>query len=372
MDLEAQQRRLGDSITRAIARVLDHGRYVMGPEVGELEERLAAYCGVRHAVTCSSGTDALLMALMARGVGPGDAVFVPTFTFAATAEVVALLGATPVFVDVHRETFNLDVESLRDAVERTERESALRLACVVPVDLYGLPADHGAIAKVAAASGLWVLADAAQSLGARHGDRRTGSLGDVAATSFFPAKPLGCYGDGGAVFTDDDETAAVLRSIRVHGQGSTRYENVRVGVNGRLDTIQAAVLLEKLTIFDDELAARARVAERYSSVLEGAVEVPPADAASTSAWAQYTVRLAWRDSVAERLRVAGIPTAVYYPCPLHRQPAYRDDASTRELPVADELAATVLSLPMHPYLEEDQQDAVTGALLEAVDGGPGG
>ena len=366
IDLAAQQRRLGSGIAGAIARVLDHGRYIMGPEVFELEERLASYCGVKHAVTCSSGTDALLMALMARRVGPGDAVFVPTFTFAATAEVVALLGATPVFVDVDASTFNLDPISLRDVVAATIREARLRPACVVAVDLFGHPADYDSITEVATAADMWVLADAAQSFGATYRGRKTGALGDITATSFFPAKPLGCYGDGGAVFTDEDATAELLRSIRVHGQGRDKYENVRVGINGRLDTIQAAVLLQKLTILDDELAARDAVANRYAEALDDAVVVPRVAQGATSAWAQYTLRIENRDEVMDRLRSEGIPTAVYYPRPLHRQSAYSTTGCPSGLAVADELARTVVSLPMHPYLDATGQQAVSAALRRAV------
>jgi dTDP-4-amino-4,6-dideoxygalactose transaminase len=363
VDLQAQRARLGTRIDEAIARVLDHGIFILGPEVKTLEGQLADYCGARHAVGCANGTDALVMALMARGVGPGDAVYVPSFTFASTAEAVALVGATPVFVDVD-ETFNMAPASLVDALDATE---GLRPVAVIPVDLFGLLADYEAIGKIADQHALWVLADAAQSFGASRDGRRAGSFGDIATTSFFPAKPLGCYGDGGAIFTDDDETAAVLRSIRVHGKGSDKYDNVRIGTNGRLDTLQAAILIEKLAILPDEIEARQRVADRYSKGLADIVRIPATGAGQTSAWAQYTVQVDDRDGVAAMLKAAGVPTAVYYPKPLHRQTAYRGyPVAPGGLPVSDALAERVLSLPMHPYLDEASQDRVIAAVREAV------
>jgi dTDP-4-amino-4,6-dideoxygalactose transaminase len=290
VDLQAQRRRLGGRIEQAIARVLDHGQFVMGPEVFDLEERLAELCGVKHAITCSSGTDALLMALLAWGIGPGDAVVVPSFTFASTAEVIALLGATPVFVDVLEDTFNIDPDSIRAGI-RVAHDAGLRPRAVIPVDLFGQPADYDSVGMTAREHGLLVLADAAQSLGGSWRGRPVGSLAEITATSFFPSKPLGCYGDGGALFTDDDDMAAVLRSLRVHGSGSSKYDNVRIGLNGRLDTMQAAILLEKLTIFHDELEARARIADRYAVALADLVAVPLVAPEATSAWAQYTLRL---------------------------------------------------------------------------------
>lgn len=364
VDLQAQRRRLGDAVDKAIARVLEHGQFILGPEVAKLEQRLAERSGARHVVTCASGTDALLLPLLAWGVRPGDAVFVPDFTFAATAEVVALLGATPVLVDVLPDTFDIDPARLAEAVA-AEAAGPRRPVGVIPVDLFGQPADYDAVFAVAAAHDLWVLADAAQSFGATYHGRSVGTLGAATATSFFPAKPLGCYGDGGAVFTDDDGLAAILRSLRVHGQGSHKYDVVRVGINGRLDTIQAAILLEKLAIFDEELAARQVVADRYAAFLRGPVEPPVVAEGVSSAWAQYTVRVPDRGEVAARLRAAGVPTAVYYPKPLHEQVAYRDQpffgtgSSTRA-------AAEVLSLPMHPYLQLDLQDAVVNRLLSAL------
>lgn len=366
IDLAAQRRRLGGRIDTAIARVLEHGQYVMGPEVQTLENQLAYFVGVRHAVTCSSGTDALLLVLMAWGIGRGDAVFVPALTFASTAEVVALLGATPVFCDIRPDTFTLDPDSL---------ESAVAAACtldltprvVVPVDLNGQPADYRRIRSIADAHGLKLLADAAQSFGATLDGHRVGSLGDATAISFFPAKPLGCYGDGGAVLTDDAGLATLIDSLRQHGRGSHKYDNVRVGINGRLDTLQAAVLLEKLTIFEDELIARRRVANRYDRGLAGIAEPPAVLAGAQCTWAQYTLVLEGRDNVAARLREVGVPTGVYYPVPLHRQAAYRDyPVAPGGAPVAESLADRVLSLPMHPYLTEATQDRVCRALRHAV------
>jgi len=366
VDLEAQRRRIRADVDRRIAAVLDHGRYILGPEVGELERRLAERSGVAEAVTCGSGTDALVMALLAWGVGPGDAVLVPTFTFVATAEAVALCGAVPVLCDVDEVTFDLDPEEIELGVAVARREG-LRPVGVIAVDLFGLPAAYAALHAAARAHDLWVLADAAQSFGGSLDDVPVGGLAAVTATSFFPAKPLGCYGDGGALLTDDAEVAALLRSIRVHGQGTDKYDNVRIGINGRLDTVQAAVLLAKLEVFDDELVARQAVAERYRSALSELVQVPTVPSGSVSAWAQYTVRHPRRDELVARLADQGIPTAVYYSRPLHRQPGYQGfPTSSATLERADRLAATVVSLPMHPYLAPEVQDRVVEAVVEAV------
>lgn len=367
VDLQAQRRRLGTRIDDAIGRVLDHGRFIMGPEVAELESRLATHCGAEHVIGCSSGTDGLVLGLMALGVGPGDAVFVPSFTFAATAEAVALLGATPVFVDILPDSFNLDPASLTAAIESIQADQAYRPAGVIPVDLFGQPADYRAIEPVAVAHGLWVMADAAQSYGALLDNRRIGTIGRVAVTSFFPAKPLGCYGDGGAIFTDDGDLAAILRSLLSHGKGSEKYDNVRIGMNGRLDTIQAAILLEKIGIFDDEVRLRQQVAARYDSGLRDIVEVPALVEGATSVWAQYTLVLDDRDVVAAKLKEQGIPTAIYYPRPLHRQTAYQDfPMAPGGLPVSEELSGRVLSLPMHPYLEAATQDRIIASVRAAV------
>ena len=366
IDLEAQRQRLGGRTATAISRVLGHGKFIMGPEVAELEAELAEYTGRRHAITCASGTDALILALMAKGIGPGDAVFVPAFTFAATAEAVALVGATPVFVDVRAETFNLDPDSLTAALG-VAQERGLSPRAVIPVDLFGQPADYGAIDAIATASDLWVLADAAQSFGGSLSGMRAGSLGDADTTSFFPAKPLGCYGDGGAIFTDDDDMAALLRSLRVHGGGENKYDTVRIGLNSRLDTLQAAILLQKLVIFDDEIRRRQVVAKRYRDRLDDLVTVPRAKEPVESAWAQYTIRSDKRDAIAAHLRGQGIPTAIYYPKPLHQQPAYSAyPTAPGGAPVSEELSRTVLSLPMHPYLEEDAQDRIAGVVAEAL------
>ncbi len=312
IDVAAQRRRLGRSVDEAIARVLGHCQFIMGPEVRTFEAELAAFCGARHAVGCASGTDALVLVLMALGVGPGDAVICPSFTFTATAEVVALVGATPVFADVEEASFNLDPNSLAQAVA-TARKLGLQPKAVIPVDLFGQPADYDRITAVAEAESLFVLDDAAQGFGATYKNRRLGALAAATATSFFPAKPLGCYGDGGAVLTDDEDLAQVMRSIRVHGEGRDKYDCVRIGFNGRLDTIQAAVLIEKLKIFPAEILARERIARRYSTGLADVATVPKLAPGSTSVWAQYTIRLAAgrRDKLAAALEPQGIPTAIY-------------------------------------------------------------
>lgn len=368
IDVAAQRRRLGDRVDRAIARVLDHCQFIMGPEVLRLEAELAEFCGAKHVVSCASGTDALVLILMSRGIGPGDAVLCPAFTFCATAEAVALVGAAPVFIDVDEATFNIDPASLARGVAAAERHG-LAPKAVIAVDLFGQPADYESIASVASAHGLLVVADAAQSFGASYQGRRVGALADVSATSFFPAKPLGCYGDGGAIFTDDAELAQVIESLRIHGQGVDRYDNVRVGMTGRLDTLQAAVLVEKLTIFADEILARERIARRYSSSLRDVVKTPYVAEDRTSVWAQYTIRLrpGARRDFAARLMLAGIPTAVYYAKPLHRQQAYRRfPIVPGGLPVTERLAQDVISLPMHAYLDEPTQDRVVAAVRRAV------
>ena len=366
IDLAAQRRRLGGRIDDAIARVLAHGRFIMGPEVAALEDELAESVGMRHAVACASGTDALLLPLMAKGIGPGDAVIVPAFTFAATAEVVALVGATPVFADVRPDTFNLDPESLAAAIAHANA-AGLRPAAVIAVDLFGQPADYKSIETVARAHDLWVVADAAQSFGALSDGKQTAACGDIAGTSFFPAKPLGCYGDGGAIFTNDDGMAALLKSIRVHGGGKDKYTNVRIGTNSRLDTIQAAILLEKLRIFPDEIEARRKVAARYNDALADTVMTPAVAGGATSVWAQYTIRTPRRDDAAAHLKALGIPTAVYYPTPLHKQPAFANYPVVENgAPVAEELSNQVLSLPMHPYLEPVVQDRIIDAVRGAV------
>ena len=361
IDIGAQRRRLGQSIDDAVGRVLTHCQFINGPEVTELEAALAAFCGARHVVTCASGTDALLMVLMAKGVGRGDAVFCPSFTFSATGEAVALAGAVPVFVDVDEATFNMDVNSLKRGIA-TARRLGLTPRAVMPVDLFGQSADHDAIGAVAEAEGLFVLDDAAQAFGASYKGRRLGTSALATATSFFPAKPLGCFGDGGAIFTDDAALAETLRSIRVHGQGSDKYDNVRLGLTGRLDTIQAAVLLEKLKIFEDEIAARNKVAERYARGLGNVVTVPRVAGGCTSIWAQYTIRLPAgtdRDGFAAALKAQGIPTAIYYPKSMHQQTAYRD------FPVADG------GLPVCEKLSGRRHQPADACLSRRTDAGAG-
>ena len=368
VDLGAQRRHIGTRMDEAIRRVIDHGRFILGPEVAELERQLAEFCGAKHVLSCANGTDALGLALMAKHAGPGQAVLVPSFTFAATAEVVAWFGATPVFVDVFDDTFNMDPASLEAGIAAAKR-LGLDPVGVIPVDLFGLPADYDQVLEIAAAHGMWVICDAAQSFGAAYKDRKIGTIGDLTTTSFFPAKPLGCYGDGGAVFLDDDETISVLRSLRVHGQGTDKYDNVRIGMNARLDTVQAAVLIEKLRILAEEIEARQKVADRYSAALRNLVQVPEIPDGLTSVWAQYTVRLPIgrdRDRVAAELKSLGVPTAVYYVKPLHRQTAYRDyPVAGNGLPVSERLSDEVLSLPMHPYLAEPVQDRII-ATVKAV------
>lgn len=368
IDLATQRRRIAERVESGIRRVLEHGAYVMGPEVATLEQQLAQWAGTRHAISCASGTDALVMALMARGIGPGDAVFVPSFTFVATAEAAVLVGASPVFVDILPDLMTMDPESLGRAIARA-RAAGLEPRAVIPVDLFGQPADYRTIAPMAAAEGLVLIADAAQSFGGSLDGRPIGALADITTTSFFPAKPLGCYGDGGALFTDDDETAAVLKSIRAHGQGRDRYEHVRVGITGRLDTIQAAVLIEKLTIFADEIEARDRIAQRYNTLLADVAETPSVIAGGRSVWAQYTLAAPDRDRVVESLKADGVPTGIYYPAPLHLQGPYagypRDPAG---LPVTEARMARVFSLPMHPYLDEPTQDRIVAAVRRAAGG----
>jgi dTDP-4-amino-4,6-dideoxygalactose transaminase len=365
VDLGAQRRRIGARMDEAIRRVVDHGRFILGPEVGVLERQLAEFCGAKHVLSCANGTDALGLALMAKGTGPGQAVLVPSFTFAATAEVVAWVGATPLFVDVLDDTFNMDPASFEAGIAAAKR-LGLKPTGTIPVDLFGQPAAYDEILEIANANGMWVICDAAQSFGASYKGRNVGTIGDLTTTSFFPAKPLGCYGDGGAIFLEDDETIAVLKSLRVHGQGTDKYDNVRIGMNARLDTIQAAVLLEKLAVFEEEIAARQRVAVRYSEMLRDIVRVPTVQEGLTTVWAAYTVRLPSgidRDDVATRLKQAGVPTAIYYAKPLHRQTAYRDyPVAGNGLPVSERLASEVLSLPVHPYLDEGTQARIVAAI----------
>lgn len=368
IDLVAQQKRIRPQIEAAINRVLDHGAYIMGPEVETLETQLSAFCGVPYTLTCANGTDALALVLMAKNVGPGDAVFVPSFTFAATAEVVAWMGAKIVCIDVLKDTFNMDPESLEKGIQKA-REAGYRPVGIIPVDLFGQAADYDEINKIAEAHELWVMADAAQSFGGAYKGRKIGTLAESTSTSFFPAKPLGCYGDGGAVFTTNAELLKILQSLRVHGQGEDKYQNVRIGMNGRCDTLQAAILIEKLAIFPEEIELRQRVAKRYSEGLQDIVETPFVRPDCISTWAQYTVKVNphKRKDIMEGLKQEGIPSVVYYPFPIHHLQAYKDSlCATDRLSVSEELSHTVLSLPMHPYLTEEVQDHIIESFRKVV------
>jgi dTDP-4-amino-4,6-dideoxygalactose transaminase len=366
IDLQAQRRRLGDSLTRAIADAVEGGQWILGPQVAALEEQLAAVANVKHVVACANGTDALLLILKAWDIGPGDAVFVPAFTFAATAEVVALAGATPVFVDVEDDTFNISVLSLENALAMVRRDGALRPRAVISVDLFGQPADYRRLEPFVERENLLMLCDAAQAFGASFNGRVTGSIGEAATTSFFPSKPLGCYGDGGACFTNDGGLAEALRSLRMHGQGADRYEHPRIGLNSRLDTIQAAILSEKLKIFPDEVVQRERVARRYNAGLaNNRSRVPVVIDGAQSVWAQYTIQVDNRAKLQADLKDQGIPTAVHYPIALSRQQAY---ARFPSVPTgnSERLSERVVSLPMHPYLDEQTQDRIIEAVLKSV------
>jgi len=364
VDLKAQQDRIGVQIKDRIARVLEHGRYIMGPEIQELEQALCEFTGAAHCVSCSSGTDALLMALMAYDVGPGDAIFTTPFTFISTGEVISLLGATPVFVDIEPDTFNIDANKLREKITALMTYGGkLRAKGIIPVDLFGQPADYDAVNQIAQEFDLFVLEDAAQAFGAEYRGKRVGNLADIAATSFFPAKPLGCYGDGGAVFCNDEAVANKLRSIRVHGKGDHKYDNARIGLNGRLDTLQAAILLAKLGIYEDEILLRQKVARRYTDALTGTVETPVVRSDRTSVWAQYSVLSDRREELMAQLKAKGIPSAVYYPKPLHLQTAYAFlDYKQGDFPVAEQVSEKIFSLPMHPYLEKDDQNYITQTI----------
>ena len=365
IDLGAQYRELKTAIDKRIQSVLAHGQYIMGPEVFELEDRLGEFVNISNVISCANGTDALQLVLMAAGISPGDAVFVPTFTFFASAEVVPLVGATPIFVDVDEGTFNIDVCSLEQKIEETIVAGALRPRAIIAVDLFGLPADYVKLQAVAKKYGLLLIEDAAQGFGGKLGHQRACSFGDVATTSFFPAKPLGCYGDGGAIFTDDLELANVIRSLRVHGKGSDKYDNIRVGLNSRLDTIQAAILLEKLKAFPFELECRNKVANEYSAQLGEIYRVPRVPEGSYSSWAQYTLTHENRDNLMAYLKRRGIPTMIYYGTCLHLQTAFSNLGYKKgDFPVAERLSEQVFSLPMHPYLTDAQIARVTSALLE--------
>ncbi len=370
IDLAKQQERLRPRLNAAISRVLDHGQYIMGPEVQALEEKLAAAVDVKHCISCSSGTDALLLPLMAKGIGPGDAVFTTPFTFIATGEVIALTGATPVFVDIDPDTYNLDPEQLSEAIANTEQEGKLRPKAIIPVDLFGLPADYDALLPIAEKHNLFLLEDAAQAFSAEYKGQRAPSLGHAGATSFFPAKPLGCYGDGGAAFTNDDELAETMRSIRIHGKGRDKYNNVRVGLNARMDTLQAAVLVEKLAIYPEELAMRNGVANGYLEelgVIDG-LKLPAMPEGCRSVWAQFSVQSEQRETIQAHLKSAGIPTAVYYVRPLHLLEAFHGlGYEEGQFPVSEAVSRLIFSLPFHPYLSHDTILRIAGVIRGVFD-----
>lgn len=370
IDLQSQYHLIKDLVDSSVLNVLEHGAYIMGPEIAKLEKELAEFTGVDYAISCSNGTDALLMPLMAWGIGPGDAVFTSPFTFIATAEVVQLLGATPVFVDIDPETYNIDPSKLKIEIERVIAEGKLTPKAIIPVDLFGLCADYTEIAKVASEFDLYVLEDAAQSFGAEHYGKRAGSFGHCAATSFYPAKPLGCYGDGGAIFTNDKELYDALLSIRVHGQGIDKYNNVRIGINGRLDTIQAAVLLAKLTVFENEIEQRNSVARKYSSLLENSLKVPYVPNNYLSVWAQYSLLAessAHRDDIMNYLKKHNIPTVIYYPKPLHLQTAFENlNYKKGDFSITEDVANRIFSLPMHPYLKDSEIEFICQKIKEIV------
>jgi UDP-2-acetamido-2-deoxy-ribo-hexuluronate aminotransferase len=374
IDLSIQQKQIKAKIDQKIQEVLRHGQYIMGPEMVELETALASYTGTKYALSCSSGTDALLMALMAFNVGPGDAVFTTPFTFIATAEVISLLGATPVFVDIQLDTFNIDPEKLRQTLEDFQihhQSKGLRPKGIITVDLFGLPADYEKIDLIAQQYDLFLIEDAAQSFGAQNYGKKAGSFGDIACTSFFPAKPLGGYGDGGMCFTNESELEQIMVSLRNHGQGDNRYENVRIGINGRLDTLQAAILLCKFDIFPREIAMRQEVAEQYSRLLsETSLKTPVIPEGIVSAWAQYSILAennSQRQMILEKLKEADIPAVIYYPKPLHLQKAFISlGYKAGEFPVSEDCAERIFSLPMHPYLEVEDQKHIAGIIKEAL------
>lgn len=369
INLHRQYERIKDDLDQRLKQVYEHKNFIMGPEIKDLETKLAAYCGRKHALTCASGTDALILALMALKIGKGDAVFVPSFTFFATAECVSFLGATPVFVDSD-DSFNLDHRSLLKAIQDVQNEGALKPRAIIPVDLFGLPADYDEIEKIAQKYQLHIIEDAAQGFGAEYHGKKTCGFGVISCASFFPAKPLGCYGDGGAVFTDDDDLAELIYSFRVHGQGKDRYDNVRIGLNARMDTLQAAVVLAKLEIFEDELCRRNAIAAKYTECLEKYYPVPFVPKSKSSCWAQYSLLAEseeQREEIMMKLKDKGIPTMIYYPIPLHLQTAFRDLGYEKgSLPVCENFSKHIFSIPMHPYLSEDEIHKITQALISAV------
>ena len=360
-DLHRQYEAMRAEMDEAMLAAARSGAYIMGPQVAELEQQLAEYVGVKHCITCANGTDALRLALLALGIGPGDAVFVPDFTFFATAEAVAMVGATPIFVDVDKATFNMAPEDLMVKYDYVTFHTQLHPRAIIPVDLFGRPANYEKLRFVADTTGLLLVEDGAQGFGGSMGGKRACSFGDISTTSFFPAKPLGCYGDGGALFTDSDEWASLLRSYRVHGKGTDKYDNVRLGLNSRLDTLQAAVLQVKFKHFAEELEAVNRIASKYNSLLKGKVDIPVIPDGTISSWAQYTIQVENRDELQARLKAAGIPSMVYYPRTMSRQTAFAY-LEQKPCPVADRLSQTVLSLPMHPYLTDEELETITSLI----------
>lgn len=366
IDLKAQQKRIKSKIDKRVQSVLDHGKYIMGPEVYELEEKLAEYVGVKHCISCSSGTDALLIPLLAKNFGPGDAILTTPFTYIATAEVISLIGATPIFVDIYPETFNINPDGILKGIEEAKTKG-LKPRAIIPVDLFGLPARYRLIEKIALENNLFLIEDAAQGFGGEIKGKKAGSFGDVATTSFFPAKPLGCYGDGGAIFTDNEDLAQIMKSVRVHGGGLDKYDNIRVGINGRLDTIQAAILLEKFDIFKkDEIALRNKVAEYYSKNIKNNLETPFTPDKYLSSWAQYSILVSSRlerDLLMDKLSNNKIPNVIYYRIPLHLQKVYRYlGYKEGDFPVAETVSTNIFSIPMHPYLNKNQQNYIIEVL----------
>jgi len=368
IDVQAHREYIGEAIDEAISRVMAHGKYIMGPEVAKLEAALSERSNGRTVISCANGTDAMHLCLRAFNIETTDAIFVPAFTFAATAEAVCLAGGTPVFVDVDPNTYNISVQSLEESIDMISRTQNLRPTGIISVDLFGQPAAYDSLETLASKHGIWLLEDAAQSFGAKLGTRPCGSFGRAATTSFFPAKPLGAYGDGGAIFVNDNRLAETLRSLRSHGMGSNKYENARVGTNSRLDTIQAAILLEKLRLFDNEITSRDKIARRYTNFLRDTVETPSTRSDTTSVWAQYTIQTPNRPHLINTLKTAGIPTAIYYPYALPHMPAYqRFPKAPGGIPVTINATSKVLSIPMHAYLRKDTQDKIISKIKTCVE-----
>lgn len=365
IDLVSQQNRIKEQIDIRIKNILEHGKYIMGPEVFDLEKKLAKYVQTKHCITCSSGTDALLIPLMAKGIGNGDAIITTTFTYIATAEVISLLGATPIFIDIYPKTYNLNPELIPNAIEYAYM-NGLKPKAVISVDLFGLPARYRIIQDIANKYDLFVIEDGAQGFGGKIKDKTVGSFGDVASTSFFPAKPLGCYGDGGAIFTDNDDLAEIMRSIRIHGSGNNKYNNIRLGINGRLDTIQAAILLEKLTIFDDEIKSRNQIADYYMSNINNNYLLPYIPNNYSSSWAQFSIVAKsedQRDIVLRKLKDENIPTGIYYKTPLHLQKVFKYlGYKNNDFPISEKISKCIFSIPMHPYVNKFDQDKIVEAL----------